>query len=83
MADEKGTQTQPRPNISTENHLPGDAPPTKTQSRPNLSTEHQKPGDARRPRDTLDSENDAAHRAKDFDPAEDVGKAEPSGDRAD
>lgn len=30
MADEKGTQTQPRPNISTENHMPGDAPPTKT-----------------------------------------------------
>lgn len=49
----------------------------------NLSTEHQKPGDARRPRDMLDSENDAAHRAKDFDPAEDAGKAEPSGDRAD
>lgn len=31
----------------------------------NLSTEHQKPGDAKRPRDTLDSENDAAHWAKD------------------
>lgn len=49
----------------------------------NLSTEHQKPGDAKRPRDTLDSENDAAHWAKDFNPAEDAGKAEPSGDPAD
>lgn len=49
----------------------------------NLSTEHQKPGDAKRPRDTLDSDNDAAHRAKDFDPAEDAGKAEPSGNPAD
>ena len=48
-----------------------------------LSTEHQKPDDAERPRDTLDSENDAAHWAKDFDPAEDAGKAEPSGDPAD
>jgi hypothetical protein len=51
--------------------------------RPNLSTEHQKPGDATRPKDTLDSDNDAAHWAKDFNPAEDVGKAEPSGDPAD
>lgn len=25
MADEKGTQTQPRPNISTEHQKPGDA----------------------------------------------------------
>lgn len=49
----------------------------------NLSTEHQKPGDAKRPKDTLDSDNDAAHWAKDFDPAEDAGKAEPGGARAD
>jgi hypothetical protein len=49
----------------------------------NLSTEHQKPGDAKRPRDTLDSENDSAHWAKDFDPAADAGKAEPSGNRTD
>lgn len=49
----------------------------------NLSTEHQKLGDARRPRDTLYSEKDAVRRAKDFDPAEDAGKAEPSGDRTD
>jgi hypothetical protein len=49
----------------------------------NLSTEHQKPGDAKRPRDTLDGENDAAHWAKNFDPAEDAGKAEPSGNPAD
>ncbi len=53
MADEKGTETQPRPNISTENHMPGDAPPTETQPRPNISTEHQKPGDARKPDDGL------------------------------
>jgi hypothetical protein len=49
----------------------------------NLSTEHQKPGDATRPKDTLDSENDAAHWAKDFDPAEDAGKAKPSGNPVD
>ena len=49
----------------------------------NLSTEHQKPGDAKRPRDTLDSDNDAAHWAKDFDPADDAGEAEPSGNRTD
>ncbi|MDP5277571.1 hypothetical protein Q9Q95_01440 [Sphingomonas sp. DG1-23] len=49
----------------------------------NRSTEHQKSGDAMRPKDTLDSGNDAAHRAKDFNPAEDVGKADPSGNPAD
>lgn len=49
----------------------------------NLSTEHQKPGDAMRPGDTLDSDNDAAHRARDFNPAEDVGKARPSGNPVD
>jgi len=55
MADEQ-TETQPKPNISTE---PGDKsatekPGTETQPRPNLSTEHQKEGDARSPSDTLD-----------------------------
>jgi hypothetical protein len=49
----------------------------------NLSTEHQKEGDAKRPKDTLDSPNDAAHWAKDFDPGEDAGKARPSGNPAD
>jgi hypothetical protein len=55
-------------------------PDTPGGTRPNnLSTEHQPEGDATRPKDTLDSGNDAAHWAKDFDPAEDVGKARPSG----
>lgn len=49
----------------------------------NLSTEHQKQGDARRPRDTLDSTNDSAQWARDFNPAEDAGKARPSGNPAD
>ena len=49
----------------------------------NLSTDHQKPGDAAKPKDTMDSENDQAHWAKDFDPAADVGKAKPSGNPAD
>lgn len=49
----------------------------------NLSTEHQKQGDAMRPKDTLDSPDDSAHLAKDFDPAEDAGKARPSGNPAD
>ncbi len=49
----------------------------------NLSTEHQPAGEAMRPKDTLDSENDAAHWAKDFNPAEDVGKARPSGNPTD
>jgi len=44
----------------------------------NLSTEHQKEGDARRPSDTLDRPADQVHPAKDFDPTDDVGKAEPS-----
>ena len=55
-----------------------------TGTRPtNLSTEHQKEGDAKRPKDTLDSPNDEAHWAKDFDPAGDVGKAKPSGNPTD
>ena len=50
------TETQPKPNISTE---PGTKPTayrphTETQPSPNLSTEHQKDGDARSPSDTLD-----------------------------
>lgn len=49
----------------------------------NISTAHQKPGDATRPKDTLDSENDSAHWAKDFDPGADAGKAEPSGNPTD
>jgi hypothetical protein len=54
MADEH-TETQPRPNLSTE---PGDKDAadtgTETQPAPNLSTEHQREGDARHPSDTLD-----------------------------
>lgn len=46
----------------------------------NLSTDHQETGDAKRPADTMDSPHRQAHWAKDFDPAGDVGKAEPSGD---
>jgi hypothetical protein len=56
MADEQGTETQPRPNISTENVAAGDVGSTKTQPAPNISTEHQQPGDARSPSDHLDSE---------------------------
>jgi hypothetical protein len=43
----------------------------------NLSTRNQEQGDAKRPADTLD--RDERPRAEDFDPAGDVGKAEPSG----
>lgn len=59
MADEQGTQTQPRPNISTENVAGGDPGPTQTQPAPNISTEHQKPGDARSPSDHLDGQQPA------------------------
>ena len=45
----------------------------------NLSTEHQKQGDAKRPSDTLDRPADQVHQAREFDPAEDVGHAEPEG----
>ncbi len=56
MTDDHKTDTQPRPNLSTE---PGEKGPatggsTTTQERPNLSTEHQREGDARSPSDTLD-----------------------------
>lgn len=44
----------------------------------NLSTEHQKEGDGRHPSDTLDRPAEQVHPAKDFDPTDDVGKAEPS-----
>ena len=49
----------------------------------NISTDHQPEGAAQRPKDTMDSENDEAHWAKDFDPARDVGKAKPSGNPTD
>ncbi|AQR73977.1 hypothetical protein [Sphingomonas sp. LM7] len=45
----------------------------------NLSTEHQQPRDATQPKDTLDSGDDEARWAKDFDPAADAGRAKPSG----
>ena len=56
MADDAHTETQPRPNLSTEPGVKDEDPvgPTETQPRPNLSTEHQREGDARSPSDTLD-----------------------------
>ena len=53
---ETHTQTQPRPNLSTEPGAKGLAEnsATETQPAPNISTEHQKQGDARSPSDTLD-----------------------------
>lgn len=59
MADER-TETQPRPNLSTEPGEKGVAPNnrTPTQPAPNLSTEHQREGDARSPSDTLDRGQD-------------------------
>lgn len=59
MADEHGTETQPNPNISTENQGPDAVGGTKTQPAPNISTEHQAPGDARQPSDHLDGQQDA------------------------
>lgn len=44
---------------------------------PNLSTEHHEKGDAVALSDTLDRPAEEVHPAKDFDPVEDVGKAEP------
>lgn len=57
---EEQTETQPRPNLSTEPGKKGLAPDSATQMqpRPNLSTEHQREGDARRPSDTLDRGQD-------------------------
>lgn len=54
MSDERVTETQPRPNLSTEHHPDGEAGTTETQPAPNISTEHQEPGDARMPSDKLD-----------------------------
>lgn len=55
MADDRTTDTQPRPNRSTEPGVKaGPDVGTETQPRPNRSTEHQAEGDARRPSDTLD-----------------------------
>jgi hypothetical protein len=49
------TETQPAPNISTENQrAAGENKPTETQPAPNISTEHQEAGDARLPGDSLD-----------------------------
>lgn len=55
MADTH-TETQSRPNLSTEpgRKHPDPAGGTETQPHPNLSTEHQQEGDARSPSDTLD-----------------------------
>lgn len=56
MTSDARTETQPRPNLSTEPGEKGQArnASTETQPTPNLSTEHQKDGDARSPSDTLD-----------------------------
>jgi hypothetical protein len=54
MTDDRVTETQPRPNLSTENVAEHDVGGTKTQPSPNISTEHQRPGDARSPSDHLD-----------------------------
>ena len=56
MSDDTHTETQPRPNLSTEPGEKGLAPNTKTETQPapNISTEHQQEGDARSPSDTLD-----------------------------
>lgn len=43
----------------------------------NISTEHQAKGDPRDQSDTLDRPADKTHAASEFDPARDVGKAEP------
>ncbi|MGL4313994.1 MAG: hypothetical protein ACRCSO_08380 [Sphingomonas sp.] len=52
----KPTETQQRPNLSTERPqgAGGDQPATETQPRPNLSTEHQPDGSARHPTAGLD-----------------------------
>ncbi|ODP38588.1 hypothetical protein [Sphingomonas turrisvirgatae] len=54
MTDDRITQTQPRPNLSTENETDSRDEGTTTQPAPNISTEHQEAGDARRPSDHLD-----------------------------
>jgi hypothetical protein len=56
MSDDKRTETQPRPDLSTEPGQKGRSPigGTETQERPDLSTEHQLEGDARDPSDALD-----------------------------
>ena len=56
MTDDAHTETQPRPNLSTEPGIKGKGAvrPTETQPSPNISTEHQREGDARAPSDTLD-----------------------------
>jgi hypothetical protein len=56
MADEHGTETQPRPNLSTEDKSRDEVGGTRTQPAPNISTEHQQPGDARQPNDKLGSD---------------------------
>jgi hypothetical protein len=66
MSDEQ-TETQPRPNLSTEprhKDLASNSP-TETQATPNLSTEHQREGDARSPSDTLDRGQDDSAKSSD------------------
>jgi hypothetical protein len=44
----------------------------------NLSTEHQEPGDAGKPSDTLNRPKEKTHAPREYEPAEDAGKAEPN-----
>ena len=60
---------------------PLDGMPTGADRR-NISTEHQAEGDAALPSDTLDRPAEQVHPARDFDPAADVGRADPGNDNA-
>ena len=73
MTDDRHTDTQPRPNISTEPGTKVDAENSNasTQPSPNLSTEHQKQGDARSPSDTLDRGQDMTEGGQDQEAVED------------
>lgn len=54
---------------------------THTQDAPNISIEHQKEGDARRPKDTLDREQDetsGGNAPEDVEDRSNVGTVEPS-----
>lgn len=73
VTDDRHTQTQPRPNLSTEPGEKGQAEnsATTTQPSPNLSTENQQHGDARSPSDTLDRGQDQTEGGKDQEDVED------------
>ena len=54
MAEDRVTEAQPSPTLSTESRPDHDVGGTETQPAPNISTEHQEPGDARNPSDHLE-----------------------------